>query len=180
MRKNKGYQQDIYKSWHRKERINSYAQGSNLTLEQYIDFINKCVDSRIETCKKEYEKISHKTTLMGEDLRKYWHDWLLWEVRFDNHCNLIPLDKALEMIKEDRREIIGRRLYSKWNGYQKRIVHKDNQKFVYNSGDGNNGYANSIRVPSLKRSKSTWKRFYELFPEAKGLKTFRGCKLKKI
>jgi len=179
MRKNKGYQQDIYKSWHRKERINSFAHGENKTLEQYIDFINKCLDSRVETCKKEYEKISNKTTLVGEDLRKYCRDWLLWEVRFDNNCNLIPLDKALEMIEEDRRKIIGRRLYSNWSGYQKRIVHKDNQKFVYNTG-GHTEHITSIRVPSLKRSKSVWKRFYELFPEAKGLKTFRGCKLKKI
>lgn len=179
MNKNKGYQQDIYKSWRRKERINSYAKGSNLTLEQYTDFINKCLDNRVETCKKEYEKISHKTTLVGEDLRKYCCDQMFWEVRFDNHCNLIPLDKALEMIEEDRRKIIGRNLYSDWSGYRKRIVHKDNQKFVYNSGNGS-GHVDSVRVPSLKRSNATWKRFYELFPEAKGRKTYRGCKLKKI
>ena len=179
MRKNKGYQKDIRKSWHKKEPHNSRAKGENLTLEQYIDFLNKCLDSRVETCKKEYEKISHQTTLVGEDLRKYCHDCMFWEVKFDNHCNLIPLDKALEMLEEDRRKIIGRHLYSKWNGYQKRIVHKDNQKFVYNSGNGN-GTAESIRVPSLKRSKATWKRFYELFPMAKGKKTFRGFKLKKV
>ena len=83
------------------------------------------------------------------------------------------------MIEEERRRTIGKRLYSKWNGYQKRIVNKDNQKFVYNSGSGK-GYVDSIRVPSLKRSKATWKRFYELFPTAKGLKTFRGFKLKKV
>ena len=179
MRKNKGYQKDIRKTWHCNEKINSYALGENMTLEQYIDFINKCLDSRVETCKKEYEKISDKTTLVGEDLRKYCRDWMFWEVKFDNHCNLIPLNKALEMIEQDRRKIIGRRLYNKWNGYQKRIVHKDNQKFVYNSGNGT-GHLDSIRVPSLKRSKATWKRFYELFPTAKGLKTFRGFKLKKI
>ena len=178
MRKDKGYQKDN-KSWGIKNPINSYAKGSNLTLEQYIDFIGKCFDSRVETCKKEYEKISHKTTLVGEDLRKYCRDWMLWEVKFDNHWNLIPLDKALEMIEEDRRKTIGRRLYSNWSGYQKRIVHKDNQKFVYNSGNGS-GHVDSIRVPSLKRSKATWKRFYELFPTAKGLKTFRGFKLKKV
>lgn len=178
MRKNKGYIKDMRKSWHKKEPHNSCAKGENLTLEQYIDSINKCLDVRVETCKKEYEKISNKTTLVGEDLRKYCRDWMLWEVKFDNHCNLIPLDKALEMIKEERRKIIGIHLY-KWNGYHKRIIHKDNQKFVYNSSLGN-GYIDSIRVPSLKRSKATWKRFYELFPEAKGKKTFRGFKLKKI
>ena len=184
MRKNKGYQQDIYKSWRRKERINSFAKGLNLTLEQYIDFINKCFDSRVETCKRQYENISAKTTLEGKDLYKYCREYSMWEIKFNvdydkNEYTIIPLDKALEMIEEDRRKIIGRRLYSNWSGYQKRIVHKDNQKFVYNSGNGN-GHIDSIRVPSLKRSKAIWKRFYELFPEAKGLKTFRGCKLKKI
>ena len=179
MRKNKGYQKDIYKTWHRKERRNSFAEGENITLEQYIDTISKCLDSRVETCKKEYEKISHKTALVGEDLRKYCRDWMLWEVKFDNDCNLIPLDKALEMIEEDRRKIIGRRLYNKWNGYQKRIVHKDNQKFVYNGGEGGSN-RNTIRIPSLKRSNATWKRFYELFPNLKGMKMYRGIKLKKI
>ena len=179
MRKNKGYQQDIYKSWRRKEPINSSAKGSNLTLEQYINEENTYFDNRIKICKEEYEKISNKTTLVGEDLRKYCCDWMFWEVKFDNNCNLIPLDKTLEMIEDDRRKTIGRRLYSNWFGYQKRIVNKDNQKFVYNTG-GHNGTVTSIRFPSLKRSKATWKRFYELFPEAKGRKTFRGCKLKKI
>ena len=179
MRKNKGYLKDMRKSWHKKEPHNSRAKGENLTLEQYIDFINKCLDNRVETCKKEYEKIRYKTTLVGEDLRKYCRDWMLWEVKFDNHWNLIPLDKALEMIEEERRKIIGRDLYSKWNGYHKRIVNKDNQKFVYNSGNGVSN-KNTIRIPSLKRSNATWKRFYELFPFLKGEKTYRGIKLKKI
>lgn len=179
MRKNKGYQKDMRKSWHKKEPHNSHAIGENITLEQYINTINKCLDSRVETCKKEYEKISHKTTLVGEDLKKYCRDWMLWEVKFDNHCNLIPLDRALEMIEEDRRRIIGRHLHNKWNGYQKRIVHKDNQKFVYNSSNGDSN-KNTIRIPSLKRSNSTWKRFYELFPFLKGKKTYRGIKLKKV
>lgn len=179
MRKNKGYQKDIRMTWHQRQPINSNAKGENMTLEQYIDFISKCLDSRVETCKKEYEKISHKTTLVGEDLRKYCRDCMFWEVKFDNHCNLIPLDKALEMIEEDRRRTIGRRLYSKWSGYQKRIIHKDNQKFVYNSGNGGSN-RNTIRIPSLKRSNATWKRFYELFPKLKGMKMYRGIKLKKI
>ena len=184
MRKNKGYQQDIRKTWHRNERINSYADGNNETLEQYIDIINKCFDERVEICKKEYEKISHKTTLEGKALYEYCRNWLMWEVKFDinyqtNEFTLVPLEKALEMIEEDRRKTLGRHLYSNWSAYQKRIIHKDNQKFVYNSGNGR-GHFDSIRVPSLKRSNATWKRFYELFPDAKGLKTFRGFKLKKI
>ena len=38
----------------------------------------------------------------------------------------------------------------------------------------------TIRIPSLKRGKSTWKRFYRLFPELRHMDTFRGQKLKKI
>ena len=167
MRKDKGYQID-----------NCDASGTNQTLEQYIDFINKCFDERIETCKKEYNKIS-KTTLVGEDLRKYCRDWMMWEVKFDENGILLPIDKALEMLEENRRKTLGRWLYGKYGAYQKRIVHKDNQKFVYNSGN-RTGHFDSIRVPSLKRSKAIWKRFYELFPEAKGKKTFRGFKLKKV
>lgn len=184
MRKNKGYLKDMHKFWRKKEPHNSYPIGENMTLEQYIDYISKCIDSRVETCKKEYEKIATKTTLEGKALYEYCRNWLMWEVKFDinyqtDEFTLVPLNKALEMIEEERREIIGRRLYSKWNGYIKRIVNKDNQKFVYNGGNGGNN-KNTIRVPSLKRSNSTWKRFYELFPFLKGKKTYRGIKLKKI
>lgn len=38
----------------------------------------------------------------------------------------------------------------------------------------------TIRIPSLKRGKSTWKRFYQLFPELRYMDNFRGQKLKKI
>lgn len=38
----------------------------------------------------------------------------------------------------------------------------------------------SIRVPSMKRGRSTWKRFYMLFPELRYTDTYRGHKLKKI
>ena len=174
MRKNKGY---------KKKR--EWTRGENISLEQYIDTINKAFDKRIETCKKDYAKISSKTTLEGEDLYKYCRDSLTWEIKFDidydnKEYKLIPLEKALEMLEEDRHKTLGRWLYGKYGAYQKRIVHKDNQKFVYNSSGNGAVYFNSIRVPSLKRSNATWKRFYELFPEAKGLKTFRGCKLKKV
>lgn len=182
MRKNKGYQKDKCSSWRGNKECIKDASGENMTLEQYIDFINKCLDSRVETCKKEYEKISHKTTLEGKALYEYCRNWMMWEVKFDinyqtDEFTLVPLDKALEMLENDRRRTIGRELY-KWNGYHKRIIHKDNQKFVYNSGGGSN--RNTIRIPSLKRSNATWKRFYELFPKLKGMKMYRGIKLKKI
>lgn len=184
MRKNKGYQKDKCSSWRRTKECIKDASGENMPLEQYINTINKCLDNRVETCKREYEKISTKTTLEGKDLYKYCREYSMWEIRFNvdydkNEYTLIPLDKALEMIEEDRRKTIGRHLYSKWNGYQKRIVHKDNQKFVYNSSGGGSN-RNTIRIPSLKRSNATWKRFYELFPNLKGMKMYRGIKLKKI
>ena len=56
-------------------------------------------------------------------------------------------------------------------------ITRDN-KNSYNARSG--GEQNSIRVPSLKRSDKVWRNFYNLFPSLKGLKTYRGCKLKKI
>ena len=184
MRKNKGYLKDMRKSWYKKEPHNSCAIGENLTLEQYVGKINAAFDIRIETCKKEYTKIATKTTLEGKALYEYCRNWMMWEVEFDinyqtDEFTLVPLEKALEMLENDRRRTIGRCLYNKWNGYQKRIVNKDNQKFVYNDSNGGSN-KNTIRIPSLKRSNATWKRFYELFPFLKGKKTYRGIKLKKI
>ena len=164
MRKNKGYQLDIYKSWRGKEEKLSRASGVNKTPEQILEEVNAGFDYRVRTCQKEYEKIAKKITLVGEDLRKYCKDYMLWEVKFDTDGNLIPLEEALIMLEKDRQRYLGKCLYSKWIGYQKRIIHKDNQKFVYNNRSGSSGSRNIVRIPSLKRSKATWKRFYELFP----------------
>jgi len=163
MRKNKGYQLDIHKSWRGKEAKFSWAGGNNKTPEQILEDINKNFDERVKTCKKEYERISKKTTLTGPDLRKYCRDWMLHEVQFDNDLNLIPLEEALVKLEEKRKRCLDSKLYGKWGAYQKRIIHKDNQKFVYNSGSGSSSYP-WVRIPSLKRSRSVWKRFYELFP----------------
>ena len=40
--------------------------------------------------------------------------------------------------------------------------------------------ASEICVPSKKRGKSTWKRFYRLFPHLKYRDKFKGVELKKI
>ena len=45
--------------------------------------------------------------------------------------------------------------------YQCDIVHRDNKDRL-NYKNGGSGYR--MRVPSLKRPISTWKRFYKLFP----------------
>lgn len=174
-RKNKGYQKDHNRRY---GYMNSWAAGTNKSLEEYIADSNKQFDARVETAKKEYAKISKWTTLSGEELYKACRDALMWEVKFDRECNLIPLEKALEMIENSRRRCVDSCKYSKWNGYQRRIINKDNQKFCYNSSGGGSGQR--IRVPSLKRSDATWRRFYELFPELKGQKTYMGIKLKKV
>lgn len=179
MRKNKGYVKDMRKVWRRKEPHNSCAIGENLTLEQYVGKIDETFDRRIECCKKDYQKILYQTALTGDDLQKYCRDLLMQDVLFDEKSNLVPLEKAISYIEEQRRRAIGRRLYDKFDGYQKRIVNKDNQKFVYNDSNGRFN-KNTIRIPSLKRSNATWKRFYELFPFLKGKKTYRGIKLKKL
>ena len=178
MRKNKGYQRDFSRTY---GHSNSFARGTNKTLEQYVADINAKFDRRVEVCKREYARISNKTTLVGEALRKYCRDWMLWEVQFDDQMNLVPLEDALARIEENRRRCVDRNKYSKWGAYQKRIINKDNQKFCYNSStSAGNCSRQRIRVPSLKRSVATWRRFYELFPELKGMKTYRGIKLKQI
>ena len=179
MRKNKGYQQDWHKrSYRTKEQHNSAAKGENKSMEQCLADIDEGFDLRIKAAYKEYAKIATKTTLVGEDLRKYCRDWMLWEVKFDDNLNLIPLEEAIKQLEMERER------YKAWKSYRyfKRFVHKDNQKFVYNSGSGYRG--NVVRVPSMKRSDATWKRFYELFPSYKEhyneLKNKNGLKLKKV
>ena len=46
--------------------------------------------------------------------------------------------------------------------YQCDIVHRDNKDILNYKSGGSSGYR--MRVPSLKRPISTWKRFYKLFP----------------
>lgn len=179
MRKNKGYQPDWRKRSYRiKEQSNSSAKGENKSLVQCLAAIDEGFDARIKAAYKEYAKIATKTTLVGEDLRKYCRERMLWEVKFDDGLNLIPLEEAIEQIEIERER------YKAWKSYRyfKRFVHKDNQKFVYNSGSGYRG--NVVRVPSIKRSKATWVRFYELFPSYKEhyaeLNNKNGLKLKKV
>ena len=181
MRKNKGYQQDIHKTSYRtKNKSNSDAHGENKSEEQILAEIDANFDVRIKAAQKEYATIAKETTLEGEDLREYCHDNLLWEVQFDNDLNLIPLEEVIRQIE------IARERYKAWKSYRyfKRFVNKDNQKFVYNSGTGANGGRSHVRIPSMKRSDATWKRFYELFPYYKEhyneLNNKNGVKLKKV
>ena len=176
MRKNKGYQRDFSMTY---GHSNSFAGGTNQTLEQYVGDINAKFDRRVEVCKREYARISNKTTLVGEALRKYCRDNMLWKVQFNDQMNLVPLEDALARIEENRRRCVNRNKYSKWGAYQKRTINKDNQKFCYNSSTSA-GNRQRIRIPSLKRSVATWRRFYELFPKLKGMKTYRGIKLKQV
>ena len=180
MKKNKWYKKDIHHiSWRRKEEENSYASGTNRTPEQILAWIDSIYDKDVEETKRCYVRIAKMTNLTGDELRKYCRDRMMWEVKFDSNGNLIPLEDALANLEEQRERTKARRSYD----YVKRIVNKDNQKFVYNSGGGSGG-SNRVRIPSMKRSKATWKRFYELFPSYKEnyaeLNNKNGIKLKKV
>lgn len=48
--------------------------------------------------------------------------------------------------------------------YQCDIVHRDNKDRPNYKKSGSDGSGYRMRVPSLKRPISTWKRFYKLFP----------------
>lgn len=181
MKKNKGYQKDWHKrSWRRKIQSNSFASGTNKTFEQYLADIDHNFDLRVKAAKGEYAALASKTTLEGEDLRAYCRDNMFWEVKFDNDLNLIPLECVLNELEEARKRYKESHSYD----YVKRTVNKDNQKFVYNSGTGDDGSRSHIRIPSMKRSNATWKRFYELFPYYKEyfneLNNKNGKKLKKV
>ena len=179
MRKNKGYQKDNKRSWHSKQPYNSFAGGRNKTLDQWLGDISKGFNKRIEDVKKDYAKISKLTTLTGKDLRDYCREWMMWDVKFDENFNLIPLESVIAQLEECRDRCVSRDSYR----YVRRTVHKDNQKFVYNSTNGGDN-CHRVRVPSMKRSKATWKRFYELFPYYKEhyaeLNNKNGIKLKKV
>lgn len=178
MRKDKGYQKDNKRSWHSKTPYNSFAGGRNKTLEQYMGDISKGFDIRIKKAKESYAKIAN-LTLMGKELRDYCRKRCMWEVRFDENCNLIPLEETIKHLEECRERCVSKGSYI----YVRRTVHKDNQKFVYNSTNGGDN-CHRVRIPSMKRSKATWKRFYELFPYYKehysDLNNKNGIKLKKV
>jgi hypothetical protein len=172
-KQNKGYQQE-----------NSWACGENKSLEEVLKEVDEKYDERIKNAKLEYANIAKKTTLVGKDLFDYCLNSFLREVRFKHDFDagtveLIPLEEIISMLEKWRREAKARKTYS----YQKRIVNKDNQKFVYNSGNSY-GYHSSVRIPSMKRSAATWKRFYELFPYYREhydeLNNYNGIKLKKV
>ena len=80
-----------------------------------------------------------------------------------------------ELSRHERRQFYNDGKYSVMpNG-----ITKDNQE-NYNRKGGGSFNENTIRVPSLKRSKKVWINFYKLFPWLKGKKVFRGIKLKKV
>ena len=118
--------------------------------------------------------------LTGKALRDYCSVQMLSEVRFDDECNLVPLEDVLAEIERERERYKDKQSYQ----YVRRTVNKDNQKFVYNSSDAGNSNYHRVRIPSIKRSNATWKKFYELFPYYKEhyaeLNNKNGIKLKKV
>lgn len=179
-RKNKGYQRE----YDRRGRELCYPEGDNKSLEQVELSCDNNTLNRINIAKDSYNKIAKHPELSGKALKDYCREWMLWEVKFDDDFNVIPLETVIEQIKNDCRHYKSSRIYGarRFTGYMKRITNKDNQKFVYN-GTGNCVYRGKVRIPSLKRSKATWKRFYELFPyyqEHFDELTIEGIKLRKV
>lgn len=163
MRKNKGYQRDL----HRGIPVNSFPAGENKSLEQCIADVNREFDIRIQNTIKDYERVCYLmfTGVNEKDLYDECRKYLMWGVKFDDDHQMIPLEKALDEINDARRIMVDRTKYGKWCGYQKRIVNKDNSKFCYNPGSNSDcEWHHKVRVPSLKRSAATWRKFYELFP----------------
>ena len=158
----KGYQRDLYRG----SLVNSYPAGENKSLEQCITEVDKRFDDLIRETEIEYDHAFKmiQDGLSGEELFDECRAYLMWNVKFDDEHHLIPLDRVLRLLNEARRKVIDQTKYSKWGGYQKRIINKDNSKFCYNGSNSDCEWHHKVRVPSLKRSDATWRRFYELFP----------------
>jgi len=179
-RKNKGYQRE----YDRRGRKLCFPEGDNKSLEQVELSCDNNTLQRINLAKNSYKEIAKHPELTGKALKDYCREWMLWEVKFDDNFNVIPLETVIEQIKNDCRHYKSSRIYGarRFTGYMRRITNKDNQKFVYN-GTGNCVYRGKARIPSLKRSKATWTRFYELFPyyrEHFNELTSEGIKLRKV
>lgn len=73
-------------------------------------------------------------------------------------------------------------VYKDNNGYYNNSSDKDRHRVIPDPADWHYGRHDwsTIRIPSLRRGKSTWKRFFRLFPELRHTEKFRGCKIKKI
>lgn len=71
--------------------------------------------------------------------------------------------EKLEMVWREKRERRYKNFSYGVRNQMPKLPKQDNKKTYIGGGGGNR---NSIRYPSLKRSKTTWRRFYELFPSA--------------
>lgn len=90
-----------------------------------------------------------------------------------NHEIMSEIDEFYQLVDElgldeEMLNLVVRKYYPKAksmkNEYKKKpkIERKDNKK-VINWGSGSPGHS-TIRYPSKKRSRQTWKNFYKLFP----------------
>ena len=178
-RKNKGYQRQYDKNG----RELCIPKGASGTLDQYVHFYDEWLQKETDAVKRDYAIIEKHPDLTGDELIQYCRFWL-HRVQIDNQ-NIVPLETAIENLEKRYRRFKSSYAHGSNNchGYQRRIVRKDNQKFVYNSNTDRYN-VHKVRIPSLKRSKATWKRFYELFPMYKErfdeLNGKNGVKLKKV
>lgn len=181
-RKNKGYQREYDK----RGRKMCIPAGAKETLEQYLHCYDVWSQEEIEATRQEYAEIEKHSDLTGDALVKYCQFWL-HKVQIDDNSDIVPIVPLETVIKNLEMEYRRRKSSCAhgsgyFAGYQRRIIHKDNQKFVYNTSGGSN--IHKVRIPSLKRSKATWKRFYELFPYYQEyfdeLNGKNGVKLKKV
>lgn len=180
MRKHKGYQREYDKQGREKR----FPVGTKETLEQYTNCYDVWLQDEIEAVKRDYAIIEKHPDLTGDDLIKYCQFWL-HKVKIDDEQNIVPLETVIKELEHKYNRLKSSRAHGSgyFYGYVKRIVHKDNQKFVYNTNTDRYN-VHKVRVPSLKRSKATWRKFYELFPMYKErfdeLNGKNGLKLKKV
>ena len=163
-----------------KRQQNVSAAGTNKSLDSILERIEKRRLFDINATHRQYALYKEMmdndpTPEMIDQFCKKYH--MIKHKFINGYKELVVMseDEAIDYVNEKYRRCASSAKY----GYVKRIVNKDNQKGVYNRGNGC-GYCTSIRVPSLKRNNAVWKRFYDMFPEMKGREKYNGAKLKKI
>lgn len=110
-----------------------------------------------------YFRYSIKETKQNIDANEYF------ELVKDYYKNELNLDISLInsfSIKQDALKM----LHKLDPNYQAPINHRDNNGEYHSKKNKQQScsHYSKIRVPSLKRSRRTWKKFYELFPSLKG------------
>jgi predicted metal-binding transcription factor (methanogenesis marker protein 9) len=168
------------------ERKNKAAAGTNYTIEQVIENVKKEFSDEIHVINSISLYNCRKKIKNMEDFYCYPISKIITYDDYVKNKENLSEDEFYEYIEKEKNEYIKKKteflrycVDSEKYGYLKRIVNKDNQKNVFNTGNHGRYYYFDARVPSLKRSDRVWRNFYELFPEYRPKTKEEAARLKR-